>query len=283
MSSVVERGCGDPYWRVRWTAAQCGAIAPEWLAELANDTSVEVRCMAAGHELMPSDALQQLLDDRVSSVRVAAARHPSWSEADLCELAEHSDPAVRQVIARRCTTLATLERLAADPDLTVVDAVADNPMASARALHLITYRTTNPMALSVVARHHHTEVRDLLTNPEVTAETLALMPLDAPVAEHRAAAAHRHATFATCRRLAVHHLSSGHPGRRNIGVELVHRCVAKGDGYEPVMEGEVEPFDIVYALRTGSHDEALLAWATGSTGPKWPRRKVLADLGRGDE
>lgn len=321
--TVVERGFHDRYWRVRWTAAQCKVAPPELLAELVGDTSPEVRCAAARNKLMPLHALRQLLVDRVSSVRVAAAWNPSFVEADLCALTEHPDPAVRRVIAQRLTTVAALEFLAGDPDVQVAETVASNASASARALHLITHRTVDSRALSNVALHGNTEVRDqltiiqggleepllamarrstvpevlnalaqhsetairvkLLTNRNVTAEALMLMPLDAPVAEHRVASAHANATFATCRRLAVHYLASGHRGRRNIGLEMVRTSLAKGTADITIAAPEPEePFDIVHALLTGQCRDALLAWAKGTTGPKWLRGHVLNELGCDD-
>ena len=320
LPSVVERGLRDRFWRVRMTAALCGAASPEWLAGTVHDTSPQVRCAAATRPTMPIAALRSLIVDRVSSVRETAARHPSFVEVDLCALADHFDPAVRRVVARRSGTVATLERLAADPDPKVAEAVADNNYATARALHLITDRSRDPKALERVATHANTALEDLLalieggvrepasamakrsivpevlnalaqhpdasvradllTNGNLTAEALMLMPLDAPVAEHRAAAAHPNATWATCRRLAVHYLSSGHPGRRYIGVEMVVSGLARGDAETTVSAGSTdEAFDILFALFTGQRTDELRAWANGAIGPKWLCSYVLGHLG----
>lgn len=320
-ASVVEQGLRDPYWRVRWTAATCELADSAMLAELAHDTSCEVRRRVASNPCMPLAALRQLLEDPVAAVRHAAAGHDSLTESDLRRLARHTDWETRRIIAsRNDTPVDVLDVLAADRNPKVADAVGSNEHASTEALHRVVRRTRNHWTRTQISLHPNTAIEDLLfladggdrwvldamakhctvpevlyrlsqrddavlraallTNQALPTEALAVMPLEAPVAEHRGTARHPNATWHTCRRLAGQYLASKHHGRRLIGVELVQTGLAKPDAPDVSSSPSLaEPVDVVVAVLLGHRRDELAAWVDGPHEPTWLRTYVRSQLG----
>ena len=258
----------DRVLRVREAAARNESLGESDLRRVSQHRDPGVRCVVARRTATPVDVLDALALDDDLSVAEAVGRNERASS-----IALHR-------VVRRTSNSWTMEHIAVRPQTRLDDLLYLIDRGDPSALMAMAKRSSVPEALHALAQLDDALVRAaVLTNPCVKAETLMVMPLDAPVAEHRAAAAHPNATWATCRRLAVHYLSSGHPGRRNIGVEMVANGMAKSDASTATGAASIdEPFDIVFALFTGQLTDDLLVWAKGTTGPKWLRDYVLDRL-----
>lgn len=253
---------------VKHTAAQHGALLEADLRRLAGHQDREMRRIVATRHDTPVDVLDVLANDRALAVAEAVGRnsaaspdalhrvtqrtHDQWTRKaiasnprtrpdDLVYLLEHGDHATHRTMAKRSCVPEVLHRLAQCDD------------ALLRAA--------------------------LVTNEALPTSALAVMPLEASVAEHRAAANHGNATWETCRRLAVHYLASKHHGRRDIGVEMVAAGLCRVEGELPALPCVLEdPVDVVLALLTNRRTDELAAWAAGTADPKWLRERVRHQL-----
>lgn len=268
--SALRELLDDRVDAVKYTAAHHGALLETDLRRLAGHRDMEMRRIVAGRDDTPVDVLDALANDRAVAVAEAVGRnseaspdalhrvtqrtHDQWTRKaiasnprtrpdDLMYLLDHGDHATHRTVAKRSSVPEVLHRLAQCDDVLLRAAV--------------------------------------LTNEALPTSALAVMPLGASVAEHRAAANHGNATWETCRRLAVHYLASKHHARRSIGVEMVAAGLRRVEGSLPTLPCVLEePVDVVLALLTSRRTDELAAWAAGTAGPKWLREHVQYRLSR---
>lgn len=259
----------DRSTEVRKSAAQNEALLDGDLRQLSLHPDPEVRHVIAGRSATPVDVLEALALDDDLGVAAAVGRNENAST-----LALHR-------VARRVSNTWTLEHIAVHPAAAVDDLLYLIDQGEQSVLLTMARRSPVPEALHRLAQMDDAMVRAaVVTNPALGSASLAVMPLDAPVAEHRAAAVHPEATWASCRRLAEHYLASSHPGRRNIGIEMVSHGLDKADAGVAAGPASIdEPFDVLFALFTGQRRDELIDWANGDVGPAWLRRYVRGQLG----
>ena len=201
----------DPDMSVREAAAEHPELPMMHMLRLAEDPEPGIRRIMARRAL-PTTVLDRLARDPESSVSDAVATNPDASAEAL------------HVISRRTTNnwarQAVIDHPRSHPE-DVLRCVAN--MTDSWTTRRFAEKTDRTDFMLLLAQSATEAVRAaLLENPALTPEAMALFPLDAPVAEHRATVAHANVTWPICRRLATHYLTSNHYGRRNIGRDFVH-------------------------------------------------------------
>ncbi|MFD9516648.1 hypothetical protein [Streptomyces sp. NPDC059979] len=201
---ICARLAEDPVPGVRSALARNPAIGPELIRVLAADRWDDVRRAVAYHPQVPLDVLTEL----AATTRLGPGPLPWITSASPEELAEPAGSAhgrVRMLVAQRHDLPAELrDALAADPDASVVKAVAPHPGLSQRQLRAMVARhgvrvlarvAANPDAsgalLAELARHDppvRRALREIATHPNATAE--ALLPCLADDRARVLAAAH---------------------------------------------------------------------------------------------
>ncbi|WP_326586439.1 hypothetical protein [Streptomyces sp. NBC_01294] len=194
----------DPSPGVRSTLARNPGIGPEVIRVLAADSEHGIRRAVAHHPHVTLDVLTQL----TATTRLGAEALPRFASAPPAELAEAAGSAhapLRMVVAHRHDLPPELrDALAADPDASVVKAVAPHPgltqqqlraMVTRHGVQVLARVAANPDAsaglLAELARHDppvRRALREIATHPNATAE--ALLPCLADKRARIHAAAH---------------------------------------------------------------------------------------------
>lgn len=261
----------DPSPETRRTAVLNENMPVSAVVQLLDDRELEVRLAAAEHPSVPLAELLRLSHDSEWKIRrtVATRAVPSaWLDrlANDPELAvaaavatnAGASPDALRVISQRTTSNATLAAIAEHPNAWVEDAVAVvSKMTDWWEVQRLARRTVRPEVMVTFAGSPVAATREaLLDNENLTAEVLALLPLDAAVAEHRATVRHPGATWETCRRLAAHYLASHHYGRRNIGAEFVRVGLTRPgvpvDVPTDVLDGSAGRVDLLQFVSKGA-------------------------------
>ncbi|WP_053703772.1 hypothetical protein [Streptomyces sp. WM6368] len=176
-----------PSMLLRWTLAARPDLPPQTCARLASDPVPGVRGDLAANPAIGEGLIRRLADDRDSAVRHSLAHHPripldvltrlarttgigatllpriaGSSPCEVEELAMSPDPAARTLVAqRRDLPPGIRDRLADDPDVNVVKAIAPHP------------GLTETQLRAMGDRHGARVLAKVVTNPGASAALLA--------------------------------------------------------------------------------------------------------------
>ncbi|GAA4944160.1 hypothetical protein [Actinoplanes utahensis] len=164
-ADVAERLAADPMPAVRMAVAGSPALSEAAIRRLAGDDYGQVRRLAARNPRVPLDLLTRSAGDGPLP-RIAAA-----GPEEVREMAGSRNPALRMLVAeRRDLPPEIRDRLAADPDASVVKAIAPHPGLPAELMR------------QMVARHGVRVVAKVATNPDAPADLLLELARHVPPA-----------------------------------------------------------------------------------------------------
>lgn len=217
-----------PSMLLRWALAAREDLPPQACARLARDPVPGIRADLAENPALDDTLIRTVADDPDPDVRRRLARHPripldvltvlargarigatllprieASSPAEVAALAESRDPAARMLVAqRRDLPPETRDRLAADPDVRVVKAVAPHPgltegrlrgMVDRHGVAVLAKVAANPDAspalLEHLVRHEpavHKVFREVAVHPGATASALLVCLTDPRARPHAA-------------------------------------------------------------------------------------------------